>query len=140
MQNIVAGPAGPETARGFSYLAKVYMHIHINAYLGFASTRKILNQSKHVCVCVCLIMYNVRVHTFIHTYIYMYVCTHRVQGISRNYVQKLRGKFQAHTPDNSGITVGFFKRLARNRETKEACSGTSAKLVPQHGHAFLDAI
>ena len=68
------------------------------------------------------------------------MCIYRVQGISRNYVQKLRGKFQAHTPENSGINVGFFKRLARNRETREACSGTFAKLAPKHGHAFLDAI
>ena len=35
---------------------------------------------------------------------------YRVQGISRNYVKKLHGEFQAHTPENSGINVGFFSR------------------------------
>ena len=41
---------------------------------------------------------------------------------------------------NSRISVGVFKRLARNQETRKAYSKTFAKLAPQHGHAFLDAI
>ena len=65
----------------------------------------------------------------------------RVRGISRNYVQKLHGEFQAHTPENSGINVGFFQEAGqKSRTTREAFSGTFAKLAPQHGHAFLDAI
>ena len=46
-------------------------------------------------------------------------------GISSNYARNSRILFSTGWP---------------NRETRKACSGTFAKLAPQHGHAFLDAI
>ena len=70
------------------------------------------------------------IHTHTQIYIYMcisvYIYRYRVQGISRNYAQKLRREFQAPTP--------------KIQETRKAYSKTFAKLAPQHGHAFLDAI
>ena len=55
----------------------------------------------YICMYVCMYVY-------IYIYVCVYAYTSRVQGISQNYVRKLRGEFQAHTPENSGINVGFF--------------------------------
>ena len=74
---------------------------------------------------------------YIYIYIQIYMqgagnfaelCSEAARGISSTNAQ------------NSRITVGVSKTLARNQETRKAYSKTFAKLAPQHGHAFLDAI
>ena len=78
---------------------------------------------------------HLRLHTGTHIHTYMCIGCREFRGTmlrnSAGDFKHLRPKFKTH--------LGF-KRLARNRETRKACSGTFAKLAPQHGHAFLDAI
>ena len=87
-------------------------------------------------MCICIyIMHALINNVYIYIQIYMQgagnfaeLCSEAARGISSTNAQ------------NSRITVGVFKRLARNQETRKAYSKTFAKLALQHGHAFLDAI
>ena len=107
---------------------KHYTHDKLNTYIAY-----ITYVTKPEYTPTDLHEYIAHVAYKIHTHIYgagnfAELCSEAAPGISSTNAQ------------NSRITVGVFKRLARNQETRKAYSKTFAKLAPQHGHAFLDAI
>ena len=88
----------------------------------------------YVCICVCCLYVicltayiklepHIYIDRYIHTYIqgagnFAELCSETARGISSTCAQ------------NSRITVGFFKRLARNRETRKECSQTTVIVLP----------
>ena len=98
----------------------VYTHTYIS-YIIYYNTY--MHACMHTCIHICVYIYVCMNKTYVHVYLFYaftymrtsrcvhsvyayvevhldaHVCMYGVQGISRNYAQKLRGEFQAPTPE-----------------------------------------
>ena len=134
-------------------LAHFSLHIHYIT-LRYITLHAYIHTYRHACMHACIHACSASIHAYIRTCVHasLHPCIHacKVQGISRNYVQKLCGEIQAHAPENSGINVGFsrgwpeIEKLRRHVREHLPSSPHSMAMhsrchLNAYGHLYLSA-